>query len=120
MDFIWVPGVPEISQDGGSGNPSLRITNEQKLFLVGFIILALCAFAGSLMIDGSIAKTASKFGMDWVVQAVMFFPMLGFLFQNVGALIGVLKSKAPAKKKLTWFIVSQAAACALWWASSLH
>lgn len=120
MDFIWVPGVPETSQGGGSGNSSLPISNEQKLFLVGFIILALCAFAGSLLIDGTIAKTASKFGMDWVVQAVVFFPMFGFLLQNFGALIGVLKSKASIEKRLAWFVTSQAVACVLWWASSLH
>lgn len=117
MDIFWVPDVGPSGENKGEGTP---MSNEQQLFLVGFIILALCALAGSLLVDGTVAKTAERLKMRWVIDAVAFFPWIGFLLQNTGAIIGSIKSKAPAVKRMAWFVVTQSAACGLWWASSLH
>lgn len=117
MDIFWVPDPSQADTDKSAGT---LISNEQHLFILGFLILALNALAGSLLIDGSIAKTAERIHMLWVVDAVAFVPWIGFLLQNTGAVIGAIKSKAPASTRLIWFVLVQTAACALWWASTLH
>lgn len=117
MDIIWVP--EPCSGNSGSDNGS-PLSNEFSLFLIGFVILAGCAAAGSLLADGEVAKVATKFGMDWVINLVAFFPWLGYLFATTGALVGVLKSSATMKRRLFWFAATQAVATFLWFASTLH
>jgi len=112
-----VPESVSGSNDSGHDSP---MSNERQLFLIGFIMLALCAAGGSLLINGEVAKVAARFNMHWAVEAVAFFPWLGFLFEMTGAMIGVGKSKAPVQKRLLWFAITQLAAALLWWASTLH
>lgn len=117
MDFIWVP-------DSGAGKTGLSAgmssSNEFTLFLCGFVILAASAAAGSLLMGGEVAKLADKFGMRWVVDLVSYLPWLGYLFATTGALIGAAKSSASVKRRLLWFIGTQAVAATLWFSSTLH
>lgn len=117
MDFIW---VPEPGPGNTSGGSSSVVANEFSLFLAGFVILACSAAAGSLLADRDVATLADKLGMGWVFDLVALFPWFGYLFVTAGALIGVSKSSAPIKHRLTWLAATQAVAAFLWVASKLH
>lgn len=122
MDFIWVPDSG--SGNSASGDTGSPLSNEFTLFLCGFVVLAGCAALGTLVVSDGIAAAGTKYGMGWVIDlgAVLLniFPGLGYMFVTTGSLIGVLRSSAPMKRRLIWFGIVQAAAIALWFASTLH
>lgn len=121
MDFIWVPESGIGKTGNNAGTP---VANELALFLCGFVVLAGCAALGSAELGEDVTATAAKFGMAWVIdfttKVLEIFPWLGYLFVTTGALIGVSRSAATMKRRLTWFACTQAAAVALWFVSTLH
>ena len=116
MDVIWVPDVaPGANAGKVDGQP---LPPAFVLFLCGFVLLAVGAFMGtSWMIDGMAA--GKQRGFFSAVGLLAIVPVVGFVFQNVAALIGTLKSRAPVSKRFIWFLVTQTVACGLLELSSL-
>lgn len=116
MDFIW---VPDAGGNSSSSNPrhGKSLSPEFVLFLCGWVLLSAGAFLGtSWMREAS----AQPHGLGPALGMLAHAHMVGFLFQNIAAVIGTLKTKSPGKKVFVWFLATQALACGLLELASLH
>lgn len=119
MDFIWVPDAGDGHPVGSGQEGKGQLSPEFVLFLCGFVLLALGAFMGTTwMTDAAVEGEQRGFG-NWI-GLLAFVPTVGFVFQNFAALLGTLKSKAPATKRFIWFLATQAVACGLLELASIH
>lgn len=114
MDFIWVPDTPSpgASQDG----KSQPLPKEFVLFMCGFALLFISAFMGTGWMVEATAMHANK-SMTGILAAA---PIIGFMFQNIAAMIGTIRSTGSIKSRIIWFVVTQAFAIALLELSSLR
>lgn len=120
MDFIWVPDAGEGNSTGSGKDGEGRLLSPQfVLFLCGFVLLAVGAFMGTTWMADAAAESERR-GLGNLIGLLAFVPTVGFVFQNIAALLGTMKSKAPAAKRFIWFLSTQAVACGLLELASLH
>lgn len=120
MDFIWVPDAGEGNSTGSGKDGNGRLLSPQfVLFLCGFVLLAIGAFMGTTWMTDA-ATEGERRGLGNLIGMLSFVPTVGFLFQNIAALLGTIKSKAPVAKRFIWFLATQAVACGLLELAYLH